>query len=84
MTLSKSITHKTKLAQVSSNLRGASVIKINAATTASSYSLTDLGTLGGHLSVAKDINDSAQIVGYSINSNGQRRAFVWNPDNGMQ
>ncbi len=84
MTSSKSMTQKTQLTQVSSKLQNLTVTKSNTATAASSYALTDLGTVGGHLSVAKDINDSAQIVGYSITSSGQRRAFVWSPNKGIE
>ncbi|WP_426545243.1 DUF3466 family protein [Dapis sp. BLCC M126] len=78
------MTQKTQLTQVSSELQNLTVTKSNTATAASSYVLTDLGTLGGHLCVAKDINDSAQIVGYSITSSGQRRAFIWTPTKGME
>ncbi|NES02375.1 MAG: DUF3466 family protein [Okeania sp. SIO2F4] len=84
MTSSKSMTQKMQLTQVSSKLQNLSITKSNTATAASSYALTDLGTLGGNLCVAKDINDSAQIVGYSITSSGQRRAFVWTPNKGME
>ncbi len=84
MTSSKSMTQKKQLTQVSLELQDLTVRKSNTATAASSYVLTDLGTFGGHLSVAKDINDSAQIVGYSITSSGQRRAFIWTPYQGME
>ncbi|MEM1167754.1 MAG: DUF3466 family protein [Cyanobacteria bacterium P01_H01_bin.35] len=84
MTSSKSMTQKTQLTQVSSELQNFAVTKSNTATAASSYALTDLGTLGGNLCVAKGINDSAQIVGCSITSSGQRRAFVWSPNKGME
>lgn len=36
-----------------------------------------LGTLGGSISEAKDINNLDQIVGLSKNSDGQTRAFFW-------
>ena len=39
---------------------------------------TDLGTLGGTLSVAYKINASGQIVGYSSTADGSIRATVWN------
>ena len=44
---------------------------------AQTYSVTDLGTLGGNESDAKDINDAGRIVGYAKNAAGQDRAFLW-------
>lgn len=38
---------------------------------------TDLGTLGGHETWPRDLNDRGQIVGYSADGNGQRHAFLW-------
>lgn len=85
MTLSKSMTQKIQLTQALSELNYiSSPTESNTATAASSYTLTDLGTLGGRLTVAKDINDSAQIVGYSITSSGQRRSFIWHPQKGIE
>ena len=40
------------------------------------YKLTDLGTLGGAVTIAYDVNDAAQVVGYSTTS-FQTRAFLW-------
>ena len=40
-------------------------------------SITDLGSLGGHATVATAINQSNQIVGYSADSNGNVLAFVY-------
>ena len=45
-----------------------------------SYTITDLGTLGGvayDYSVATGINDSGQVVGYSYNANGLDHAFLY-------
>jgi probable HAF family extracellular repeat protein len=39
--------------------------------------MTDLGTLGGAASVAFDINDKGEVVGFSRISNGQARAFLY-------
>jgi len=39
--------------------------------------LEDLGTLGGSLSFARDINESGQIVGGATMAGEQMRAFVW-------
>jgi probable HAF family extracellular repeat protein len=40
--------------------------------------MTDLGTLGGPLGKATDINDHNIVVGGSITSDGKGRAFEWN------
>ncbi len=44
----------------------------------------DLGTLGGELAVALDINDSVQVVGQSEIRALVDRGFVWSPTTGMQ
>lgn len=41
------------------------------------YQVIDLGTLGGTNAVALGINDDAQVVGWSQDSNGWTQAFVW-------
>jgi probable HAF family extracellular repeat protein len=41
------------------------------------YTLTDLGSLGGGDTQAFDLNDSAQVVGYSRTASLQSRAFLW-------
>jgi probable HAF family extracellular repeat protein len=41
------------------------------------YTLTDLGSLGGGDTQAFDLNDSAQMVGYSRTASLQSRAFLW-------
>jgi probable HAF family extracellular repeat protein len=42
-----------------------------------SYSIVDLGTLGGAVSQANDINAHGQVVGSSDLANGNRHAFFW-------
>src|SRR5688572_2903285 len=49
----------------------------HAQTTPGPYTLTDLGSLGGGDTQAFDLNDSAQVVGYSRTSSLQSRAFLW-------
>ena len=39
--------------------------------------MIDLGTIGGNLSFATDINNSAQVVGMSTNAQGSSHAFFW-------
>jgi probable HAF family extracellular repeat protein len=43
----------------------------------SSFSINDLGSLGGGWASASDINNSADIVGTSADENRVSRAFVW-------
>ncbi|MFG0329483.1 MAG: hypothetical protein ACF8PN_06230 [Phycisphaerales bacterium] len=47
-----------------------------------SYTITDLGTLGGANSWGADINIFGEAVGYSQNSSAQERAFLWDPFTG--
>lgn len=43
-----------------------------------SYSIIDLGTLGGSVSQANDVNAHGQVVGSSdLVANGSRHAFLW-------
>lgn len=39
--------------------------------------MTDLGTLGGGLSIANAINPAGQVVGYSQTASERDRAFLW-------
>ncbi|GET42619.1 DUF3466 family protein [Microseira wollei] len=48
-----------------------------------SFSLTDLGTLGGNNIYARDINELGQVVGSSNTANGGNRAFLWDNSSGM-
>jgi len=48
------------------------------------YGITDLGTLGGIYSLAYAINDSGQVVGESVTSNGYTRAFLYSGSGPMQ
>ncbi len=41
------------------------------------YTLTDLGTLGGSVSEAYDINNAGQVAGYATNASQEMRAFVY-------
>jgi probable HAF family extracellular repeat protein len=44
---------------------------------ATTYTVTPLGDLGGGQSIARDINNSGQVVGQSQNTSGQAQAFLW-------
>ncbi len=48
------------------------------------YNLTDLGTLGGNSSTGAAINDNGKATGSSTLPGGETRAFLWEPDFGMQ
>jgi probable HAF family extracellular repeat protein len=49
------------------------------AVSATGYTLTDLGTLGGWYSYAFNVNDRGMVVGGSLSATGLERAFVWIP-----
>jgi probable HAF family extracellular repeat protein len=51
---------------------------------AQSYTVTDLGTLGGVASGAMAINDQGEVVGYADQSNGAQFGFTWTATEGMQ
>ena len=51
---------------------------------ATKYSIVDLGDLGGGTSQAFGINNAGQVVGRSLTSLGETRAFVWDRQTGMQ
>src|SRR5262245_48918399 len=42
-----------------------------------SWTVVDLGTLGGARSEATDLNASAQVVGWSEQADGAERAYLW-------
>ncbi|HSM58366.1 MAG TPA: clostripain-related cysteine peptidase [Candidatus Sulfomarinibacteraceae bacterium] len=41
--------------------------------------MNELGTLGGNVSAAYDINDQGQVAGWANTTGGDRRAFLWLP-----
>jgi len=43
---------------------------------ANGYTIIDLGTLGGTISVGRDINNAGQVAGYSYNSSAEWHAFL--------
>lgn len=46
--------------------------------------VVDIGHLGGNYTVARDINDFGDIVGYSKDRNGNNHAFIWSAKLGMR
>jgi probable HAF family extracellular repeat protein len=48
------------------------------------YSVRDLGSLGGMSARAYAINDDGWVVGEAETRDGQVRAFLWTPEAGMQ
>ncbi len=51
-----------------------------ALTTTVTYTVTDLGTLGGNISYARSINEAGQVVGWAATVEGPRRAYLWLPE----
>jgi|GEM_PF-7023452 len=45
--------------------------------------ITELGSLGGGYTEAKAVNDLGQVVGFSFDAYGRRRAFFWDSTIGM-
>ncbi len=54
-----------------------SLLGATAASAASFYSLTDLGTLGGDWSIAYAINASGQVTGWAETPSGEGHAFLY-------
>src|SRR5581483_8822982 len=50
---------------------------------ASTFEVTDLGTLGGNWSQAAALNDRCEVVGASARADGQGHAFAWTAAGGM-
>src|SRR6266516_1241882 len=48
------------------------------------YEIQDLGSLGGDSVIAKDINERGQIVGEATGADGDSRAFLWSPCDGIR
>jgi len=46
-------------------------------------SVRNIGSLGGGITYANDLNDAGQIAGTSVNEHGIENAFVWSAGGGM-
>jgi probable HAF family extracellular repeat protein len=52
--------------------------------TGETYTINDLGTLGGAWSEAYGVNANGMVVGVSETTDGSQHAFVWTADGGMR
>src|SRR5690242_1795995 len=48
------------------------------------FTITDLGTLGGATSSASATNDAGTVVGQAATADGNGHAFRWRPQTGMR
>src|SRR5204862_8184566 len=46
--------------------------------------MVDVGTLGGATSIAHDVNDRGEVVGFAETAAGQPHAFLWTATAGMR
>jgi probable HAF family extracellular repeat protein len=53
---------------------------------AQTYTVTDLGTIGGNISYASGVNNAGQVVGssYTSNKNAIDHGFIWTASTGLQ
>jgi len=47
------------------------------------YAITDLGTLGGNISIAYGVNGQGAVAGKSETDDGNMKAFYWDPVSGI-
>ncbi len=71
-----------KLSMVTASATLITMGSAGSAAAASLYSITDLGSFGGapfniHQTVANDINNAGQVVGWSYDGFQRKRAFLW-------
>ncbi len=78
------MTASTRLVAVSGILLALVLLSFTPVAAAQSYTVTDLGTLGGGFSSARAINDSGQVVGEGSVSDGSYHAFLWSKETGMR
>jgi len=60
------------------NTLGVALALASGAALATSFRLTDLGTLGGSESFGVAMNASGQVTGRSTTAGGETHAFLWN------
>ena len=50
---------------------------------AQSYTVTDLGSLGGKTAEGFAVNDLGQVAGFSLDKSGKEHAIMWSSSLGM-